>query len=73
MQNPEIDDFLTGIYSFRNLQSGLLQLKCNRKKVTAQDIRDNFAEVIELVVINMLSTTSVFKHNVDAKYCNYCC
>jgi len=73
MQNPEINDFVSGIYSFRNLQSGLLQLKCKGKKVTAQDIRDNFAEVIELVVINMLSTPSAFKHNVEAKYCNYCC
>lgn len=72
MQNPEIDDFVSGIYSFRNLQSGLLQLKCNRKKVTAQDIRENFPQVIEIVVQNMLSTSSVFKHNLEAKYCNYC-
>jgi hypothetical protein len=73
MQNPEIDDFVSGIYSFRNLQVGLLQLKWKGKKVTAQDIRDNFAEVIELVVLNMLSTSSIFKHNVESKYCNYCC
>lgn len=72
MQNPGINDFVSGIYSFRNLQSGLLQLRCNRNKVTAQDIRDNFPEVIELIVREMLSTTSIFKHNIEAKYCNYC-
>ncbi len=72
MQNPEINNFSSGIYSFRNLQSGLLQLKCNRKTVTADDIRNNFPTVIELIVEKMLDSSKTFKHNVEAKYCNYC-
>ncbi len=72
MQNPQVNDFVAGIYSFRNLQSGLLQLSHNRKKVTADDIRENFPKVLKVIVENMLNTSSNFKHNVDAKYCNYC-
>ena len=72
MQNPEINDFVSGIYSFRNLQSGLLQLTCKRKQVTAEDIRDNFPKVIGLIVEKMLSESFSFKHNLEAKYCNYC-
>ena len=72
MQNPEVNDFVSGIYSFRNLQSGLLQLTCKRNQVTAEEIRKNFPKVIESIVQKMLSPLFTFQHNEDAKYCNYC-
>ena len=72
MQNPHIHDFVAGIYSFRNLKSGLLQLKCNQKPVTADDLRENMPEVIDGIVNNMLNVSKEIKHNKDAKYCNYC-
>ena len=72
MQNPHINDFVAGIYSFRNLKSGLLQLKCSQKPVTADDLRENMPEVIEGIVNNMLNVSIEMKHNMDARYCNYC-
>ena len=72
VQHPEVHDFVAGIYSFRNLKPGLLQLVCNKKQVTAEDIRNNFPRVIEDVVQKMLSESARFTHNIDAKYCNYC-
>lgn len=72
MANPSVDNFVAGIYSFRNLKAGLLQLKCNREAVTAEDLRENMPGVIEGIVSNMLANSNEFKHNPDAKYCNYC-
>jgi hypothetical protein len=72
MQNPHIDDFVAGIYSFRNLKSGLLQLKFNRKPVSANDLRVNMPQVIEGIVHAMLDPTCAITHNKNAKYCNYC-
>lgn len=71
-QNPTVDNFVAGIYSFRNLGAGLLQLKHNRKLVTAEDLRTNMPQVIEMIVNNMLSQENKIQHNPDAKYCNYC-
>lgn len=72
MQNPDMNDFVAGIYSFRNLKSGLLQLTWNRKVVTANDLRENFPYVIEKIVHKMVGSSNKFEHNPDAKYCNYC-
>ena len=72
MQNPHINDFVAGIYSFRNLKSGLLQLKCNRKPVTANDLRENMPQVVEGIVHTMLDPTHAITHDKNAKYCNYC-
>ena len=71
-QNESVNEFVAGIYSFRNLGSGLLQLKCNRKQVSAEDLRVNMPKVIELIVQNMLSANNKIEHNEEAKYCNYC-
>ena len=72
MRNPEVNNFTAGIYSFRNLQSGLLRLTRNRKKVMADEIREHMPKVIESIVSNMLDENAMIAHNEDAKYCNYC-
>lgn len=72
MNNPSVNEFSAGIYSFRNLKAGLLPLKVGNKPITANDLRENMPNVIQQIVTNMLSVENQFKHNPNSKYCNYC-
>ena len=72
MKHPEVTAFSAGIYSFRNLKSGLLKLKVNKKSVAAEDLKENMPDVIRQIVGNMLSESTPFNHNTDSLYCNYC-
>lgn len=67
-----ITDFEGGIYSFRNFKAGLLTMKYNRKKVTAQSIREEVPLVIAQIVEEMLNANLQFTHDPKSDYCNYC-
>jgi ATP-dependent helicase/nuclease subunit B len=73
-QFPERTHFSAGIISMINLKNWLQNVKVTKSKeeLLTDEILDLFKEELKGVIMSMYDPDFVYKHNDDAKYCEYC-
>jgi len=65
-------NLLSGIVSFRKLSNGFMPFSCANSKEVNQELMDEFEQLLQQIIAELLDDSIPFRHQSEALYCEFC-